>query len=117
MGQFSRDKGARVEREIVDRHKAIGVHAARAPLPGSANGFFSSNVGVHVFGADAVPLVSEVRPGRTELVRFPIPQFLGVMTLGCRPPAPETILIIPDPPAYATLRPRHQGWQNRLILS
>ena len=37
--------------------------------------------------------------------------------LGYRPPAPETRLISPDPLAYATLRPPHQGWQNRLTLS
>ena len=37
--------------------------------------------------------------------------------LGCRPPAPETRLIRPDPLAYATLRQPHQGWQKRLNLS
>jgi putative transposase len=37
--------------------------------------------------------------------------------LGYRPPAPETILISADPPAYATLRPTHQRWLNRLTLS
>jgi putative transposase len=38
-------------------------------------------------------------------------------SLGYRPPAPETILISADPPAYATLRPTHQRWLNRLALS
>ncbi|MBL6600307.1 MAG: hypothetical protein ISP41_15585 [Alphaproteobacteria bacterium] len=61
MGRFSRDKGARVEREMVDRHKAIGVHAARVPLSGAAGGRFSGDVDVHAFGADAAPLVSEVK--------------------------------------------------------
>jgi transposase InsO family protein len=37
--------------------------------------------------------------------------------LGYRPPAPQAILPRPDPSAYATLRPPHQGDRNRLILS
>ena len=36
---------------------------------------------------------------------------------GYKPPAPEARLISPDPLAYATLQPPHQGWQNRLTLS
>ena len=29
MGKLSRDKGARIEREIVNSHKAAGIHAER----------------------------------------------------------------------------------------
>jgi hypothetical protein len=29
-GRRSRDKGNRIEREIVDRHKSLGVHAERS---------------------------------------------------------------------------------------
>jgi transposase InsO family protein len=36
--------------------------------------------------------------------------------LGYRPPAPATTLISPDPLAYATLQPPHQGWKKRLTL-
>lgn len=61
MGKPSRDKGARVEREMVDRHKAIGVHAARVPLSGAAGGRFSGDVDVYAFGPDAAPLVGEVK--------------------------------------------------------
>jgi Holliday junction resolvase len=61
VGKASRDKGARVEREMVDRHKAIGIHAARVPLSGAAGGRFSGDVDVYAFGADAAPLVSEVK--------------------------------------------------------
>ena len=61
MGKPSRDKGARVEREIVDRHKAMGVHAARVPLSGAAGGRFSGDVDIHAFGADDAPLVGEVK--------------------------------------------------------
>ena len=36
MSRSQRDKGARAEREIVDRHKAINVHAERYPLSGAS---------------------------------------------------------------------------------
>ena len=35
MGKGSRDKGGRIERELVARHKAIGIHAERYPLSGA----------------------------------------------------------------------------------
>jgi putative transposase len=38
-------------------------------------------------------------------------------SLGYRPPAPQAILYSPDPSAYATLQPPHQGWQTRQNLS
>jgi hypothetical protein len=34
-GRHSRDKGNRIEREIVERHKSLGVHAKRYPLSGA----------------------------------------------------------------------------------
>jgi hypothetical protein len=36
MSKSQRDKGLRAEREIVDRHKAINVHAERFPLSGAS---------------------------------------------------------------------------------
>ena len=39
MGKFSRDKGAREERAIVNKHKDNGFHALRIPLSGAARGF------------------------------------------------------------------------------
>ena len=61
MGKPSRDKGGRVEREIVTRHKAIGIHAERVPLSGAAGGRFKYDVDVYAFGRDEAPLVSEVK--------------------------------------------------------
>jgi Holliday junction resolvase len=62
VSRASRDKGARIEREIVARHVAIGVKAERVPLSGSAryrgNG---CDIDVYAFGADAAPLVGEVK--------------------------------------------------------
>lgn len=39
MGKPSRDKGLRVERELVNKLKESGVEAKRVPLSGAAEGF------------------------------------------------------------------------------
>lgn len=62
MSRASRDKGARIEREIVRLHRDLGLKAKQVPLSGSAryrgNG---ADVDVYAFGPDAAPLVSEVK--------------------------------------------------------
>lgn len=37
MGKMQRDKGNRVEREIVDEHKRAGLNAERVPLSGASH--------------------------------------------------------------------------------
>ena len=61
-GARHRRKSDRVEREIVDRHKAVGVHAECYSLS-SASRFRGAghDVGVHVFGNDEAPIVTEVK--------------------------------------------------------
>jgi Holliday junction resolvase len=58
----SRDKGARVEREIVNRHKQIGIYAEKVPLSGAShyqkNG---ADVDVYAFGRDEAPIIAEVK--------------------------------------------------------
>ena len=60
MGKFSRDKGARRERELVDLFKSWGLHAERVPLSGAAKGRFSSDVDVYRIESDC-PLCGEVK--------------------------------------------------------
>ena len=43
-GRSSRNKGLRVEREIVNELKELGVDAERVPLSGAAGGSFSGDV-------------------------------------------------------------------------
>jgi Holliday junction resolvase len=43
-GKMSRSKGARVEREMVNRLRAAGIYAERVPLSGAAGGSFSGDV-------------------------------------------------------------------------
>jgi hypothetical protein len=62
MSKSQRDKGARTERGIVDRHKAIGVHAERYPLSGGSRFRGSGHdIDLYPFGRDAAPFVAEVK--------------------------------------------------------
>jgi hypothetical protein len=47
LGKASRDKGGRVEREMVNLLKAADIHAERVPLSGAAGGQFIGDI---VFG-------------------------------------------------------------------
>jgi Holliday junction resolvase len=64
MSAARRRKGARVEREIAQRHRDIGIHAERVPLSGAAhyqgNG---ADVDVHAF-PNETPLECEVKSRR-----------------------------------------------------
>ena len=50
MGKASRDKGARIEREIVRRHVELGIHAERVPLSGASGGSFAGDIEITGIG-------------------------------------------------------------------
>jgi hypothetical protein len=61
-GRRSRDKGNRREREIVERHKALGVHAERYPLSGASRFRGAGHdIDIYALGSEAAPLVAEVK--------------------------------------------------------
>ena len=61
-GARHRRKGDRIERDIVDRHKAADIHAERYPLSGASRFRGTGHdVDVYIFGKDAAPIVSEVK--------------------------------------------------------
>ena len=61
-GRAHRRKGDIIEREVVARHLAIGVHAERYPLSGASPGRHGgADVDVYAFGRDEAPLVGEVK--------------------------------------------------------
>jgi Holliday junction resolvase len=61
-GARHRRKGARIEREIVERHKALGIHAERCPLSGASQFRGSAHdVDIYLFGRDEAPAVAEVK--------------------------------------------------------
>ena len=61
-GARHRQKGDRAEREIVDLHIEIGIHAERYPLSGATK-FRNSghDIDVYARGRDEAPLVAEVK--------------------------------------------------------
>lgn len=61
-GARHRRKGDAVEREIVHRHRDLGVHAERYPLSGASRFRGSGHdVDLYLFGQDEAPLVAEVK--------------------------------------------------------
>ena len=62
MTRASRDKGARRERELVNRHLEMGVHAERVPLSGATHYQGGGHdIDVYARGRDAGALVAEVK--------------------------------------------------------
>ena len=76
-GRRSRDKGCRAEREIVNLHRALGVHAERVPLSGAAGGRFSGDVDVYALGRDEGPLVTEVKARKSGAGFVTLEKWLG----------------------------------------
>ena len=69
-GRRHRDKGNRIEREIIARHKELGIKAERYPLSGASRFRGSGHdVDVYVFGPDSAPAVAEVK-GRKDGAGF-----------------------------------------------
>ena len=61
-GARHRRKGDRIEREVVDRHKALGVHAERYPLSGASRFRGSGHdLDLYIFGREKAPAVAEVK--------------------------------------------------------
>jgi hypothetical protein len=59
-GARHRRKGDRVERELIQRHKEIGVHAERHPLSGATRFRGSGHdIDLYPFGRDEAPFVAE----------------------------------------------------------
>jgi Holliday junction resolvase len=77
-GRASRRKGDRLEREIVDRHKALGIHAERYPLSGASRFRGSGHdIDLYVFGRDEAPIVSEVKGRKNDAGFTTLEKWLG----------------------------------------
>jgi Holliday junction resolvase len=62
VSKSQRDKGLRIEREIVEAHREIGVHAERVPLSGAAHYKDDGHdVDIYPWGKDEAPLVAEIK--------------------------------------------------------
>lgn len=62
MAKMSREKGLRIERELVQLHKDMGVYAERVPLSGASkyreNG---ADIDIYAQGKEDAPLVAEIK--------------------------------------------------------
>ena len=56
-------KGNRIERELVELHRAFGIHAERYSLPGANRGH---NIDIYPFGREEAPLVFEVKARKND---------------------------------------------------
>lgn len=62
MGKSQRDKGARRERELVNKHLAAGIKSERVPLSGGARYKNEGHdIDVYARGPESAPLVAEVK--------------------------------------------------------
>ena len=57
-GRSSPRKGARIERQLVDMHRDLGVRCNRVPLSGAVAGF-KGDLKIHLFHGE--PLTAEVK--------------------------------------------------------
>lgn len=62
MGKMQRDKGARIEREVVNRHRDRGLKAERVPLSGAAH-YKGGDHDIDAYAAwePDIPLCGEVK--------------------------------------------------------
>jgi hypothetical protein len=78
VSAMQRRKGARVERELVELHKALGIHAERVPLSGAmrykGNG---ADLDCYIFGPEAAPLIGEVKARKAGAGFATIARWLG----------------------------------------
>jgi Holliday junction resolvase len=96
MNAARRRKGARVEREIVERHRALGVHAERVPLSGGAH--YQGNGGdvdLHIFPNEK-PLACEVKARKNGAGFTTLDRWLGENdALFLRKNQSEPIVVLP----------------------
>jgi hypothetical protein len=77
-GARHRRKGDRIERELVDRHKALGIHAERYPLSGASRFRGAGHdVDVYLFGVGEAPIVCEVKARKKGAGFTTIERWLG----------------------------------------
>ncbi len=77
-GLAARRKGGNIEREIVERHRAIGIRAERYPLSGASRFRGSAHdVDLYLFGPDEAPAVAEVKARKSGAGFVTLEKWLG----------------------------------------
>jgi hypothetical protein len=77
-GRRPRDKGNRAEREIVELHRALGVHAERYPLSGASRFRGAGHdIDIYLYGRDEAPAVAEVKSRKSGAGFMTLERWLG----------------------------------------
>jgi Holliday junction resolvase len=77
-GARHRRKGDRLEREVVARHRALGIHSERYPLSGASRFRGKGHdVDVYPFGTGEAPIVAEVKGRKTGSGFVTLEKWLG----------------------------------------
>jgi Holliday junction resolvase len=104
-GARHRRKGDRVERELIQRHKEIGVHAERYPLSGATRFRGSGHdIDLYPFGREEAPLVAESKARRSGNGFVQLEKWLGEYdVLFLRRNNAEPMVLLPWPTWTALL--------------
>jgi hypothetical protein len=99
MSAMQRRKGARIEREIVNRHREVGIHAERVPLSGAVKGKRAGNGhDVDVYGRFAgeedPPFCCEVKAGQ-QIPKTILDWLADNDALFLRPDNAEPVVVVP----------------------
>jgi Holliday junction resolvase len=96
-GRGHRQKGDRIEREIVERHRSIGIHAERYPLSGASR--FRGNghdVDIYLFGSGEAPITVEVKGRKNGAGFVTLENWLGAYdALFLRKDRTDPMVVIP----------------------
>jgi Holliday junction resolvase len=77
-GARHRRKGDRIERELVDLHRALGIHAERYPLSGASRFRGSGHdLDLYIYGKNEAPLVAEVKGRKSGAGFVTLEKWLG----------------------------------------
>jgi Holliday junction resolvase len=77
-GRRSRQKGDRVERELVEQHRELGIHTERYPLSGASRFRGSGHdIDIYALGREAAPFVAEVKARRDGAGFVTLEKWLG----------------------------------------
>jgi Holliday junction resolvase len=77
-GARHRRKGDRLEREVVARHRALGIHSERYPLSGASRFRGKGHdVDIYAFGETKAPIVGEVKERKNGSGFITLEKWLG----------------------------------------
>jgi Holliday junction resolvase len=96
-GARHRRKGSAIEREIVHRHRDLGVRAERYPLSGASRFRGSGHdLDIYLFGRDEAPLISEVKARKSGSGFTTLEKWLGTYDiLFLRRNSADPLIVLP----------------------